>query len=168
MCQGLFRTAVPRSGSSESPSYTFEDKFLLHEKEDSKSKTSLANRGVGIENFCGSFLNTYLCSAILPVSIGFDLQEADMPYSLTFFRRVLAMVRLQQADLQKTCPDVAHEFCVSNCKQESRLTIPLGLGIPMVDLDRGIIHSCSQFQDDRILLHRSRNSPCLAIPESEP
>ena len=28
--------------------------------------------------------------------------------------------------------------------------------------------SCSKFQDHRILLHRSRNSPCPATPESQP
>ena len=37
-----------------------------------------------------------------------------------------------------------------------------------IDWKRGIIQSCLQFQDHRILLHHSRNSPCLAVPESEP
>ena len=33
---------------------------------------------------------------------------------------------------------------------------------------RGMIQSCSQFKDHRILLRHSRCSPCLPIPESEP
>ena len=37
-----------------------------------------------------------------------------------------------------------------------------------VDWERGILRSCSQFQDHKILLRRSRNSPCPASPESEP
>ena len=38
----------------------------------------------------------------------------------------------------------------------------------MADWERGINQSCSPFQDHGILLHRSENSPYLAIPESEP
>ena len=40
MCQGIYRDVGPKSDSSDFPSYNFEDKFLLYEKEDSKSKTS--------------------------------------------------------------------------------------------------------------------------------
>ena len=83
-----------------------------------------------------------------------------MPYFSNFHRLL--------QDLQKTCPTVPNEIRASSCKQESRRIIRLGLGILMVDWERGILQSCSQLQDRRILLRRSKSSPCLVNHESDP
>ena len=72
------------------------------------------------------------------------------------FRSVLMMVHLEQADLQKTCPDVPNEFRVSGSKQESRLINFWDSENSWVDWERGIIQSCSQFQD-----HRHISNPLL-------
>ena len=72
-----------------------------------------------------------------------------MPNSLDS-GRVLRKVLLEQADLQKCFLKVPIKFRVSCGKQGSRLTIPRRLGILMgVDSDRGILQSCSQFQDHK-------------------
>ena len=83
-----------------------------------------------------------------------------MPNSL-ISQRALRMVHLEQVDLQK-------RVLMYTMSSVSRLVIPLAVRILMVDWERGTLQNCSQFQDHRILLHHSRNSPCLAIPESEP
>ena len=58
------------------------------------------------------------------------LGKKTMPNSLNS-RRTLRMVHLEQVDLQKRFLMYPNEFCVSGCKQESRLIILLGLGILM-------------------------------------
>ena len=107
------------------------------------------------------FLNSSLCSAILPVSSGFNLQEDDAK----FFEFPKSADRGSPAPGRnsKTCPAVPNEFRVSGCKQHSRLIIS---EYSWVDGERGTIQS-SQFQDHRILFHHSRSSPCLAIPNGE-
>ena len=68
----IYRNAVPRSDLSDFPSYNFEDKFLLHDIEDSRSKTSWQTEEVGIVQSCGSSLKSCLRSSILLVSSGFQ------------------------------------------------------------------------------------------------
>ena len=54
--------------------------------------------------------------------------KKPMPTSSNF-RRVLNMVRQEQIHFQKRVLMYCNEFCATYCKQESRLIIPLGLGI---------------------------------------
>ena len=61
----------------------------------------------------------------------------------------------------KTFPEVPIEFPVLCGKPESRLIIPLGLGIFKGWLGTWSLRSCSLSQDRRILSHLTRNSPCL-------
>ena len=93
---------------------------------------------------CGSCLTPSLCSGILLVSIGVNLQEDDAKFFE--FSKNAEDGSLQAGRPSKTCPDVPNESRVLGCKQESRLIIPL-------DWERGIIQSCSQFPEHRILLH---------------
>ena len=68
----------------------------------------------------------------------------------------------------ETFPDVRHEFRVSGCKQESRLSSPRGLEQLQDDWERGITQSCLPSQDHGNPWNRSETSLYLAIPESEP
>ena len=70
--------------------------------------------------------------------------------------------------LSKTFPEVPKEFRVSGCKQQSRPSMPLGLGTVKGWLGTWMLQSCSLSQDRKIILRHSKNSPCLASPESEP
>ena len=106
----------------------FENKFLLYNIKCSRSQSFLAKRGAGIVETCGSRLTTSLCSAMLPVSIGFNPQEDNAKF-FEFSSTEDGSPRAGR--LSKTCPDVPNKFRVSSCKQESRLIIPLGLGILM-------------------------------------
>ena len=79
MCQGIYWDAVPKFDLSEFPSYKFEENFFLHDKRSSKSQSSWQSE---------------VSYAMLPVSIGTELQEADAKF-------FLIMVHLEQVDLQK-------------------------------------------------------------------
>ena len=69
--------------------------------------------------------------------------------------------------VSKTFPEVPIVFRVSSGNPESRLSIPLGVGISRVGWESGMLHSCSVSQNRKILLHRQRNSPCSSNPEFE-
>ena len=89
----------------------------------------LANRGVGVVESWGSFLTPSLCSAILPVSIGFNVQEDEVKFFK--FSKSAEDGSPRAGKPSKTCSGVSTEFRVSSCKQEPRQIIPLGLGILM-------------------------------------
>ena len=129
MCQGIYRHAVRRFDSSEFPSYNFEDEFLLHDTKNSRSKTSwqieesvLNNSAVlfsiplSVSQFCIYQLAS-ICKKTTPNSLNFPKSVDDGSPGA--------------GRPSKTCSDVPNEFRVSSCKQESRLIIPLGLGILM-------------------------------------
>ena len=67
----------------------------------------LTKRGIGIVHFFGSFLNTSLCSAILPVSMGFNLQEDDAKFFE--FSKSTYDGPSRASRPPKTCPDVTIE-----------------------------------------------------------
>ena len=120
---GNYRNASLRSDSSDFQSYNFEVPPVR--KRESQVENFLAKRGIGIVGFCGSFLKLSPCSAILPLPIGFNLQEDDAKF---FELSKTADDGSPRAGrLSKTCPDVPDEFRVSSCKQESRLIIHLGI-----------------------------------------
>ena len=127
MSQGFLRNASLRPGSSDFPSYNFEDKFFLYDIEDSRSKTSWQNVELVLYDSAVLF-SILLCSAIFPVSIGFNLQEDDDKF-FEFSKNGDNGSPQSGRYLKKTCLDTPSEFRVSGCKQESRLIIPLGLGM---------------------------------------
>ena len=152
------RDAVPILDVPEFPSYNFEDKFLLHDKEACRSKTSRQTEE-SVSYNSAFLLNTFLCSIIWPVLIGFNLQDGDAKFFE--FPKSADDGSLGAGGPSKTCPDVPNEFRVSGCKQESRLIIPLGLGILM-----GLLGTWDN--PELLAVSGSWNSLCLAIPESEP
>ena len=122
MSQGFYRNAVPKSDSSDFPSCNFEDKFLLLDTTDSRSKTSWQSEELVLYNSVFFFLKNPLCSAILLVSLGFDLQEDDAKFFE--FSKSADDGSPPAGRPSKTFPEVPNEFRVSSCKQESRLIIP--------------------------------------------
>ena len=129
MCQRIYRNAVLRSDSSDFQSYNFEDEFLLHEKEGSRSQTSWQSEGLVLYNSAVLFSIPLFVPQFCLYHFA-SICKKTMPNSLNF-RRVLTMVHLEQVDLQKKCLDVPNEFRVASCKQESQLINPRGLGILM-------------------------------------
>ena len=99
-------------------------------------------------------------SAILPVSFGFSLQEDDAKFFE--FSKNAEDGSPRASGPSKTCPDVHNEFRVSGW------SFLWHSEYSCVYWGRGMIQSCSQFKDHRILLRHSWCSPCLPIPESEP
>ena len=61
--------------------------------------------------------------------MAFNLQEDDAKFFE--FSKSAEDGYLEQVDLHKTCPDVPNEVRVAGCKQESQLSILIGLGILM-------------------------------------
>ena len=89
-----------------------------------------------------------------------------MPNSVKFSKEAEDGPCLQKVGFQKTFPEVPMEIRASSGNPESRLSIPLGLGIFKRWLGNvGCAQSRSLSQNREILLHRSRNSPCSANPE---
>ena len=100
MCQGIYRNAVPRFDFSELPSYNFEDKFLLHEKEDPRSKTSWRS-GVSVLNSSAVLFPIPLSAPQSCLYQWASICKKPMPDSLNF-RRVLTMVHFEQVDRHKS------------------------------------------------------------------
>ena len=129
MCQGSYRNAVPRSGSSEFPSYNFEDKLLLHDTDDSRSNTSWQSE------------ESSLCSSAVLFSIPLFVPQLCLYQLASICKKTMrnSLNFLKSADdgspgagrPSTKCPDVPNEFRVSGCKQESRQIIPLGHGVLM-------------------------------------
>ena len=129
MSLGIYRNAGPRSDSSVFQSYNFESTFLLYAFKGSRSKASWQCEELVLYDPAFFFLNPSPVSAMLPVSSGVDLQEPDARF--IEFANSAEDGSPRAGRPSKTCPDVPNDFRVRSCKQESRLIIPLGLGILM-------------------------------------
>ena len=82
------------------------------------------------------------------------------------FQRKQRAVHSGAGRSSKTFPDIPNEFRVPGCGQESRLSIPRGLGILIGCLGTWDNQNCLLFQDQRILKNRSGYSPCLVESSS--
>ena len=110
--EGISRNAFPRPDSSVVQPNNFADMLHLHERKDSKLKTSWQISVQVLQGF-GCFFLCHQFSKQIVLSLG--TQEC-------------VAVHLVQVDFQKTFPDVPNEFRVSGCKRASRLSIARGLG----------------------------------------
>ena len=133
-------------------------------QKDSMFQAFSQNEELVLQKLCGFRLTPSPCSTICPVSLCLHPQEDDANFF--GFSKKADDGSPPAGRPSKTCPDVPHEFRVSCGMQESRLIIPRGLGILKVDWELEIFQSCSVFQDHKIILRHSRNSPCP--PEAEP
>ena len=106
-----------------------ENKFLLYDMERSRSKTSWQSEEL-VLFYPAALFSILLFFPQLCLYHCVSIRKKTMPNSLNS-RTTLRMVHLDQIDFQKTCPYVPYEFRVSGCMQESRLVIPLELGILM-------------------------------------
>ena len=155
MRHGIYRHAILEFDSSATQPANFEDKLLLHDLEDSKQKPSWQIEVSVLNSSAAQFClhqTASICKKLVPNSFQ--------------FRKSADEVRLEQVELQKRVlmnPMSSVYQAASKSRSESFL---LDSEYSWVDWERGIIRS--QFQDDRTLLRHSRNSHCLAIPESEP
>ena len=116
--------------------------------------------GVGIEELCGFRLTPLQCSLEFPDATP---QEDDAKFFEFSKRAEDGPSRVSK--LSKTFPELPTKFRVSSSNPESRLSIPLGLGIFKGWLERVMLQSSSLCQDRKILLRLSKNSPCSANPE---
>ena len=80
MCLGICRNAIHRPDSSDFATYNFENKFLLYETEDSRWKSSWQSVESILHDSAVSLLNPFPFSAILPVSMGFNLVQDDAKF----------------------------------------------------------------------------------------
>ena len=96
MCRIIFRVEVPRWDSPRIFHHTM--LRISSSCTDSRSKTSWQIEVLVLHN-SAALLNTSLCSGILPVSIGFNLQEDEADDGSPRAGRP-----------PKTCPDAPNEF----------------------------------------------------------
>ena len=82
-----------------------------------------------IDELCGSRFTPLPCSQIFPVLPGPNPQEDDAKFRE--FSKKCEGCPSRAGRLSKTFPEVPITFRVSSGKPESRLSIPLGLGIFM-------------------------------------
>ena len=146
MCQGIYRNAVSRSDSTDFPSKKIEDKFLMHDSEDSRSKTSWQSEELVLHNSADLFSTPFFVPQLCLYQLA-SICKKTMPNPLNF-RRVLTTVHLEQVDLQKRVlmnPTSSVQHAAS--KSRSQPIIPVGLGILIGWL--GTTHSCSLFQDHK-------------------
>ena len=95
--------------TSELPSNNFENKFLQYDAQDSRSHNSWQIEESALSN------SAILVSILVPVSWQFQVMT-----EISF---------LEEVKFQKTVPEIPILFRESSGNPESRLSIPLGLGI---------------------------------------
>ena len=128
MSPGIFQDAFPRLEISGNPSYHCENKFLQCDTRGSRFQYLDLNVGLVLTN-SAALVSPSPCSQIFLVLPGPNPQE-DVAKFHEFSKRAEGGPS-RAGRLSKTFPEVPIEFRVSSGNPESRLSIPVGLGIFM-------------------------------------
>ena len=139
-------------------------KFLQYDLMGSRLQCLINTRG-GIDELCGSRLTPPQCSTIFPAVPDPNPQEDDAEFREISKRAVDGPSRASRPS--KTFRQTPIVFRVLSGNPESRLSLPLGLGMIKGWLRTWDAPELLAVQDRRILLRRPKNSPCSVNPEFE-